>query len=258
MSAPEDYRRALTRFAGAIRDPEHTAQVSADPRRMKVYQELFFSNLNTFLSNNFPVFKSLVPEDWWHNEVRGFLKYHRSRSPLFSDIGREYLDYVGSSGSRPVTPEDPPFMEELLHYEWVELALQIASNPEPRTDLVKDPMAGHPVLSPLALSLEYRFPVHRIGPDYQPQEAPEHPTWLLVYRSRDRRVSFMALNAFTARLLALIEQCPDCSSRELLEQIGEESPSVDPEALMTGGELMLQEFYDLGILRGAKPLTQAT
>jgi len=251
MSVPDDYREALKRFAGAIRDPEGQPNTEVEARRMKIYQDLFFNNLNTFLSNNFPVFKSLMPEDWWLKEVRGFMQHHRCQSPLFSDIGREYIDYVNSD-TRPVTPDDPPFMAELLHYEWVELALQIAANPEPEPGLHNDLMAGHPVLSPLAWPLEYRFPVHQIGPKFQPQEPPEQPTWVLVYRSRDRRVSFMALNAFTARLLALVDALPALSGRQLLEQLQSESPGVNPEALMTGGELILQEFYDLGILLGAK------
>jgi hypothetical protein len=253
MSVPDDYREALKRFAGAIRDPEGQPHTEVEARRMKIYQDLFFNNLNTFLSNNFPVFKSLMPEDWWLKEVRGFMQHHRCQSPLFSDIGREYIDYVNSD-TRPVTPNDPPFMAELLHYEWVELALQIATNPESEPGLQKDVMAGHPLLSPLAWPLEYRFPVHQIGPKFQPQEPPEQPTWVLVYRSRDRRVSFMALNAFTARLLALIEAKPDLSGRRLLEQMQSESPGVDATALMTGGELILQEFLDLGIIQGARPL----
>ncbi len=253
MSVPDDYREALKRFAGAIRDPEGQPHTEVEARRMKIYQDLFFNNLNTFLSNNFPVFKSLMPEDWWLKEVRGFMQHHRCESPLFSDIGREYIDYVNSD-ARPITPEDPPFMAELLHYEWVELALQIATNPEPEPGLHKDVMAGHPVLSPLAWPLEYRFPVHQIGPEFQPQEPPEQPTWVLVYRSRDRRVSFMALNAFTARLLALIEAKPELSGRQLLEQMQSESPGVDANALLTGGELILQEFLDLGIIQGARPL----
>ncbi|ROQ21421.1 hypothetical protein EDC38_2045 [Marinimicrobium koreense] len=251
MSVPDDYREALKRFAGAIRDPEGQPNTEVEARRMKIYQDLFFNNLNTFLSNNFPVFKSLMPEQWWRQEVRRFMQIHRCQSPLFSEIGREYIDYVNSD-ERLLTPEDPPFMAELLHYEWVELALQIATNPEPEPGLHKDVMAGHPVLSPLAWPLEYRYPVHQIGPTYQPQEPPEQPTWVLVYRSRDRRVSFMALNAFTARLLALLEAKPGLSGRQLLEQMQSESPGVDPDALMTGGELILQEFYDLGIILGAR------
>lgn len=255
MSAPDDYREALKRFAGAIRDPQGQPHPEVEPRRMKIYQDLFFNNLNNFLSNNFPVFKSLMPDDWWQREVRGFMQHHRCSSPLFSEIGREYIDYVNSD-KRPLTPEDPPFMAELLHYEWVELALQIAPAPHIPDGLTKNLLNDRPVLSPLAWMLEYDYPVNRIAPDFQPSEPPEQPTWVLVYRSRDRRVSFMALNAFSARLLSLLEQAQEKSGRMLLEQLLEESPGVDPEALMTGGEMLLQQLHDLGVLLGALPLEE--
>lgn len=253
MSAPSDYREALKQFSGAIRDPEGQPHSRVEARRMKIYQDLFYNNLNNFLSNNFPVLKSLMPERWWQREVRGFMQHHRCESPLFSEIGREYIDYV-SSAQRPTTPEDPPFMAELLHYEWVELALQIAPSPETPTGLSEDLLNHHPVMSPLAWVLEYDYPVHQIAPDFQPSQPPEQPTWVLVYRSRDQKVAFMALNAFSARLLALLEQAPEKSGRMLLEQLLEESPGVDPHALMTGGEMLLQQLQDLGVLLGARPL----
>jgi len=247
MSVPHDYQDALNRFASAIRDPEGQPNSRVEARRMKIYQDLFFNNIDSFLSKNFPVLKALMPEDWWGQEVRRFMRNHRCQSPLFSDIGREFIDYVNSD-ERPVTSDDPVFMAELLHYEWVELALKIAPNPPQTDSLTQDLLDGHPVLSPLAWFLEYDYPVHQIGPDFQPRELPAQPTWLLVYRSRDRRVSFMTLNAFTARLLALLESQPQRSARQILAQIGKESPGVDAEALMVGGETMLQQFYDLGIL----------
>lgn len=252
MSAPADYRKALLDFSGAIRDPRAGEPENIEPRRMAVYQDLFFNNLNGFLSNGFPVFRSLMPERWWQGEVRNFMRHHRCRSPLFCDIGREYLDYVNSE-QREATPEDPPFMAELLHYEWVELALDIAPAPSEAEleDLNDDLLAGHPVLSSLAWLLEYQYPVHQIAPEYQPVEPPEQPTWLLVYRNREDRVAFMALNAFSARLLALLEET-DKSGEDLLRQLSEEAPGIDPEAVMTGGEVLLQQLYDLGALSGAR------
>lgn len=249
MPAPPEYSDDLKRFSGAIRDPGSAQSTGIEPRRMALYQELFFNNINGFLSNVFPVFKSLVSEDWWQQEVRGFLQNYRCQSPLFCDIGREYLDYVQST-QRSATAQDPPFMLELLHYEWVELALDI--KPETTeggtSSTCDDVLAGHPSLSPLAWLLEYRYPVHQIAPDYQPTEPPEHPTWLLVYRNREDKVAFMALNAFSARLLALVETNHKTSGLDLLHRLADEAPHTDRQALITGGEMLLQRLQDLGAL----------
>jgi hypothetical protein len=58
---------------------------------------------------------------------------------------------------------DPPFLLELAHYEWAELALsleeaEIADVPH---DPAGDPLEEVVVVSPLAWVLGYRFPVQR-------------------------------------------------------------------------------------------------
>ena len=252
---PVDYRSALMRFASAIRDPDNVHLDEIEERRMKIYQELFFNNIEGFLASAFPVFKSLIPEAWWQREVRGFIQHHRCHSPLFYDISREYLDYV-ESDRRPATPEDPPFMQELLHYEWVELALEIAEDPSTITPelLTDDLLGGHPVRSELAWFLEYQFPVHKINRDHLPSVAPELPTWLLVYRPVDQPVAFMELNVFSARLLALIDNAPELSGKQILEQLAQESGATDSQPVLAGGKALLNRFFEQGILVGAVPI----
>ena len=66
----------------------------------------------------------------------------------------------------------PPFAQELAHYEWVELALDVAEDEAPVYEAGADLLAGAPVLSPLARPLAYTWPVHRLGAAYQPAEPP--------------------------------------------------------------------------------------
>ena len=76
-------------------------------------------------------------------------------------------------------PSDPPFLAEMAHYEWVELALDVADAVLPEPSAFEDILAVVPQLSPLAWSLSYGFPVHRIGPAFRPIAAAE-PTYLVV------------------------------------------------------------------------------
>src|SRR3546814_14577182 len=79
-----------------------------------------------------------------------------------------------------------PWLRELAHYEWAELALQIseATREDIAHDARGDLLAGCPLPSPLAWPLAYAWPVHRIGPDHQPPEQPAAPT----LRSEELRV----------------------------------------------------------------------
>src|SRR3546814_1583276 len=89
-----------------------------------------------------------------------------------------------------------PWLRELAHYEWAELALQISE--ATREDIVHDArgdlLAGCPLPSPLAWPLAYAWPVHRIGPDHQPLQQPAEPTLLLLRRESDGKVSFHVLS----------------------------------------------------------------
>lgn len=146
--------------------------------------------------------RRLIPDDPWRSLVRDFYARHHCHSPLFLEIGREFLAYLEQERGR--RPEDPSFLRELAHYEWVELALAVSeADPEDRGPLDPDGdlLGGTPLLSPLAWPLRYRFPVHRIGPDFQPTEPGGPPTYLTVYRDREDRVRFLEINAATHALV---------------------------------------------------------
>ena len=51
-------------FAAHIRDPEHKpAPDDIEDRRMGIYRELFYNNVEGFLSNSFPVLRKLMDDD---------------------------------------------------------------------------------------------------------------------------------------------------------------------------------------------------
>ena len=150
---------------------------------------------------------------------------------------------VYGAGQVPMTealtpqPEDPIFMLELAHYEWVELALSILN--EEVGPSTHDPEGGLlqcvPTISPLAWPLSYHFPVHKISPDFQPTVASENLTHLVVYRDRNHEVNFIEANPVTARLLQLIAGDGNKTGQVLLEQIAAELNHPQPEMVINGG-----------------------
>lgn len=224
-----------------------------EERRLKIYRELIFNNVESLLAGYFPVLRQILPLDHWRGLVRDFFIRHRARTPLFTELAQELLDFLYRE--RGADPADPPFLLELAHYEWVELALLI-SEEEPDLaglDPEGDLLAGAPALSPLAWPLSYRFPVHRIGPDYQPKEPLAEPTHLVVYRNRDERVEFLETNAVTQRLLQLIGDGVERSGRASLEQIAVELHHPNPGRVIAYGSDLLEELRTRGILLGARP-----
>jgi len=242
-------------FARHLRDPERAAApADIEPRRMKVYRELFFNNLSSLLAGTFPVLHAILGEDRWAALVRDFMVRHQAHTPLFPEVPQELLRFVQETrwADGVPHPDDPPFLLELAHYEWVELALQLADDGEhAEVDPQGDLLAGLPVLSPLAWPLAYRWPVHRLSATNQPAAPPDQPTFLVVYRDREDQVRFMEVNAVTARLLDLIGNGSDClSGQEMLNRIAAELPASS--AVQDGGAQTLALLREQGILLGTR------
>jgi len=240
-------------FAAHIRDPRHNAAPPGiENRRMDIYRELFFNNIEGFLASSFPVLRELMDDHGWHALARDFFAGHRCHSPLFLDIPREFLDYLDQE--RAACGTDLPFMRELAHYEWVELALSAAENdPGEQLAVDGDLLAGAPLLSPLAWPLAYQYPVHRISPAFQPRQPDAQPTYLLVYRDTRDEVGFIELNPVSARLLSLLQEQSGYSGRALLQQIAAELQHPDPELVVQSGHAILAEWRRLDIVRGISP-----
>lgn len=251
---PETLLDLQLAFAGHIRNPESTpAPAGIEDRRMNIYRELFFNNISKFLAGNFPVLRRIYDESGWSRLTRDFYIEHRAHTPLFTELPREFLRYVQEH--RLDRPGDPPFLLELAHYEWVELALSLDEHDLSRLphDPEGDLLEGTPVLSPLAWPLSYRFPVHRIGPDFQPRTPPDEATHLLVYRNRQDEVKFMELNAVSRLLLALMQEQPQSSGRQLLEQTASRIGRQDPATVIAGGSQLMSDLRDRDVLLGTLP-----
>ena len=253
-SAPEPALRHLQMaFAAHIRDPEHRPRpVDVDERRMAIYRDLFFNNVSSLLQTSFPVLYKVLGAERWRALVRDFLVVHRCSTPLFLELAQELIDYLAHR--REPRCDDPPFLLELAHYEWVELAVGISEDEadpslaDPNGDL----LAGVPVVSPVAWNLSYRFPVQRIGPDYQPETPGDEPTHLLVYRNRDDGVEFMQINAVTQRLLQLLKEDTDRTGLDALNAIASELRHPNPAQVIAAGRGLLEDLRARHVIPGTR------
>ena len=238
-------------FAGHIRNPDQPIPRHIEDRRMRIYRELFFNTVEGFAATAFPVTKSIMPEAWWQQSIRDFMINYRCESPYFHQISEQFLTYI--TQTRAATDNEPGFLYELMHYEWIELALDIAED-DPFSDIhaLNNQLIEHaPQVSPLAWTLNYRYPVHRISPEFQPDIPSEQPVWLLVYRNADDCVKFMELNPVSARLIDLMSHQPLASGYSHLLKIAEEMQMADPTPVLDGGTQLLHQFYKAGIVLGA-------
>ncbi|GLO14959.1 DUF2063 domain-containing protein [Pseudomonas putida] len=207
----ETLREQQYTLARHLRDPQRNAPPpGVEARRLKVYRELFYGAIEGLLAGSFPVMRQALGEPRWHARVHDFYANYRSQTPLFTEVGETFVNYLQG------IELDEPWQLELAHYEWVEAQLYLSDAEDPAHDPAGDLLEGVPLLSCVARVLAYEWPVERIGVDCQPTVAPEAPTLLLVYRDAALTVRFARLAPMAYRLLALEQG----TGRARLEALG--------------------------------------
>ena len=252
MNTPA-FKKHQYEFTAHIRDPKaNPLPEGVEDRRMGIYRELLYNNVEGFLSSGFPVIREIYSDQNWNSMARDFFARHQSHSPYFLEISQEFLDYL--QNEREPQPEDPAGLVELAHYEWVEMALHVSDETIEMTDIDAngDQLTERPVFSPVAWPLMYQFPVHTMGPGNLPDKAPEKPTYLIVYRNRNDKVNFLELNPITARLISLLQENENFTGENAIEHIIDEMNHPNPDVVKQGGLAALQELQQYGIILGTQ------
>ena len=253
MAESRDFRDIQYAFAKHIRDPANNpAPTDAEDRRMAIYRELFFNNLRSLISQTFPVLRKLHGPEKWNDFIRQFMVRHEAHTPYFLEIPNEFLQFL--QDEYEAGEDDYPFLVELAHYEWVELALSVSDEENDMTgvDPDGDLLEGIPVKSKLAWLFGYQFPVHRISADFVPTEPGDQPTFLAICRKSNDDMDFMELNPVTARLLEVIDTNDSSSGRELLHALAEEIGFADKDQFVQHGLQAMQQMRDAEIITGAR------
>ncbi len=240
-------------FTQHMRDPDNNvAPEGIEDRRIKIYRELVYNNIEGFIANSFPVLRKVIVDEQWHKMMRDYVCNHQAHTPLFPKMPQEFLQYL--EHERVGNEDDYPFILELAHYEWIETSVSMDTREITYDNIDEDGdlLNGIPVISPLAMPLAYQWPVHKISIEYIPEEVPEQTTYILIYRDRQDEVSFIELNPVSAKL---IEECTNNinkSGKEILLSIAEQLQHPNPETVINGGLEIMQDFKIKDIILGTK------
>ena len=241
------------RFTAHIRDPDNNpAPEGIEDRRMAIYRDLVYNNMESFVSSNFPVIRSLYDDDAWSVFAHEFFREHRCHTPLFPEFAREFLRWLEVRQQHE--RGDPPWLLELAHYEWAELALSLDETEIGSVghDAGGDPETGIPVVSPLACVLGYHYPVHLIGPTFHPREAPAEPTWILLVRNRDDDVRFHEINALSAMLIERLRENTEFTGAQCVDALLVDRSPEEIAVLRPAGIALLHELQSFEAILGTR------
>lgn len=250
MPTPPERLAALQkRFADHIRDPEaHPAPEGIEERRLAIYRRLFFNNVSGLFEKNFTVVRRVVPDARWKQLIRTFLREHRSTTPLFPEIGREFVRFLEN---RPEEHDEWPWLAELAHWQFLNTCAR--NDERDPAGIESDSGAGlldrRPRLNPTLVLAAYTWPVHEIRADHVP-EAPAR-TVLAVWRTRDDRIGRLQINAVTGRMIELLKDDDGATGRIVLERIASELEHPQPDVLIGQGEQLLKDLREREVILGS-------
>jgi hypothetical protein len=238
-------------FSSHIRNPRlHKRPKGVDARRMQVYNELLYNNLEGFLLACFPVLRKVLGKRKWTALVRDFFSTHRCHTPFFRQIPDEFIQYL--KNERGVRDDDPPFLQDLARHEWVELMLAVSSKEIDLTqiDAAGDLLSGRPALNPQLSMQSYDYAVHLIGPKFKPTIEQKEETHFAILRNKADEVKFIILNPVSMRLLYLL-QTTALTGEAILLQIATELQHPKSEVVVAGGRDILQSLQQSEVILGA-------
>lgn len=248
------FKQLQQQFAGHIKSPRSIDRPrDVDERHMSIYRDLFFKNIIGFLSGGFPVLAEIMGEKRWLEIGRDFFIRHHNKTPYFLEISREFLLFLETE----FTPndQDPAYLYELAHYEWLELFVDVEPAPELKPDqgdikaVTENAMLlSHiPALSAIVEGFLYQYPVHKISLEYQDPEP--QPTALIVFRKQNDEVGFTETNPFTLQLLVLLKE-GGRTGEEALNILLRHNNLEGQQAAYEGGVEILDQWLQQGIIWG--------
>lgn len=245
---PPAFQQYQQAFCTHVRDPKSAARPhGVNARRIAIYAELLFNNMESTLAGCFPVCRKVLGIRRWNRLVREFFAEHRCTTPLFRQIPEEFLLWLEEGCSSGL----PPFLPQLAHYEWVELAVAVSDAPLPTGwDSEGDLLETIPVLTPALMLLSYDWPVQRISPRFKPVEPLSEPIWLLVFRDMHDEVRFNELNPVSAALIRQL-QAGNLTGREALMNIARMLGHNDPAPIIAFGSEFFGQLRAAGAILGA-------
>ena len=243
-----DFKQRQASFMAHIRDPQQPAPEGVEDRRMQIYRELFFNNVEGFVASGFPVLKSLYTQAQWNELIRQFFSQHDCKTPIFVEIAEEFLLFL--QHEYELKKHDEAFMLELAHYEWLELVVSVAQEREGVTSVsVAELDEARLCLAQTAKVAQYHYEVQRISDEYRPESPSEAPLFFCVFLDVDEEVKFLQLNPLSAHVLAKIDEEAGVTVKELLIWLAQTFSNFEPEVLKQGCMTLLNQLVEKGIIK---------
>lgn len=214
---------------------------------LDIYVELVNNSINESLSSCFPIIQSILTELEWRNLVADFIAQHFCVNPKYRQIPDEFVFYLQNER---LQADDPPFLVELAHYEWIELVLVLAEAEEfSWVELTAEQLLTQSLaFSPLCKLLYYQWPVTKIDNANRPLAPDSLGFCILAFRDSLDQVRFIEVNSASAQFIELLLN--QQSASQILAEISVSLSEVDRDKLRNFCLDMLLKLNQQGAIIG--------
>ena len=255
---PRNFQHTQAEFTRWLRQPE-TAPLPAGilPARMHTYRELLFNNVINFVDITFPVAKALLPAPVWKRLSERFFADYHCHSPFFYNISLHFREFVSALNWPELA--DFPWLTELLHYEWMELAVDIAEEPNPSIAAdcaLADESRWERLDSPIQLvmpawPLAYQWPVASWTTETGPTDLFAQAQAVVLWRNREDHVRSLIVEPLAAWLIERITLTDRSEPPPTLQCLATElviaNPGISHEQALAASQRVLLQLQRGGL-----------
>lgn len=237
-------------FTRHLRDPENVPPPGThEARRLAIYRHAVRANVARFMADNYPRVRAVMSDQRWEAMLHDYIVRHVSRTNVFAELPLEFLAYLEHERD---LRDDPPFLRELAHFDWLETLVGVDVRVLDFTGIDRDGdlLDGIPVVNPTLRLVTYAYPVHAITATFQPHEAPAQATRIAAFRDPANRYGFLDLNPTAAELIERLYEHSDRSGREVLTRMAQTRRYPDLGGFIDAGGTILSRMHARGALLG--------
>lgn len=251
-----EFQRLQYAFTAHLRDPEAAAAPAGiKSERLATYRELLFNNVINFVDITFPIAKAQLGEALWSRLTNRFFADFNCTSPFFYDISLHFREFTESLDWPDLLAL--PWLESLMHYEWMELVADIDDRPMALgvdTNALDEALsADHDPqlqLAGPAWALAYQWRVHEWREDSDLSVVKQESVCLMALRADDAALSLQIheITPFAAFLLEALTQAEaPLALSELIARVCSAMPQAHPQEVATMVRTVLRDLIAHGL-----------
>ena len=230
---------------------------------MNAYRRMVRSRLVQSIDHGFERAIAVVGEARWHEAVDRFFAKSPPTSVYLRDVGGEFLRFFAAEAESGTGRRlDPPYLLDLMRYEWAELDTAYTAEEVRPDDVVALDVNLPAVLSPAHRLLHLGYPVHRIGAEEEgagdrwrrrPARCSRRRRSISAFTAtpaRTRCARWRPLTAITATMLALMAR-RERTLAEVVRAAAERHEATLDAGFVDALSGVLADFSERGLLLGS-------